>query len=99
MLTAVTVPWAVRKMRRADATEFERSLLLMVGSRTILLGLGMLALWLTGRREALAWTLMGDGALQLFDALMAVVQRKRTLAALPFVLFLLDGWAAITLMR
>jgi hypothetical protein len=97
MLTAVTVPWLVRKMRAAT-TEFERSLLLMVASRTILLGLGMVALWLTKRREALAWTLMGDAALQLFDALNALVGRKRALAVMPAVLSLLDGWAGITLM-
>ncbi len=98
MLTALTVPWLVQKIRRADATESEQSLALMVGSRTILLGLGILALWLLNRREALAWALLGDGALQLFDALLAVVRRKRTLAALPAVLCLLDGWAGVTLM-
>lgn len=98
MLTAVTVPWVLRKMRRADVAESERSLLLMVASRTILLGLGIVALWLTGRREALAWTLLGDGALQLFDTFMALLQRKRTLAVMPAVLCLLDGWAAITLL-
>jgi hypothetical protein len=39
MLTALTVPWLVQKIRRADATELERSLVLMVASRTILLGI------------------------------------------------------------
>jgi hypothetical protein len=97
MLAAGTVPWLVRKMRRADA-EFERSLVLMVASRTILLGLGMLTLRLTGHREALAWTLLGDAALQLFDGLLAILLGKRTLAALPLVLCLLDGWAGITLL-
>ena len=98
MLTAVTVPWVVRKMRRPDAAESERSLLLMVASRTILLGLGMVALWLTKRREALAWTLLGDAALQLFDVINALVGGKRTLAVMPAVLCFLDGWAGITLM-
>jgi hypothetical protein len=98
MLTALTVPWLAQKIRRADATESERSLVLMVGSRTILLGLGILALWLTNRREAVAWALLGDGVLQLFDALLALAQRKRTLAVLPTILCLLDGWAGATLM-
>jgi hypothetical protein len=98
MLTALTVPWLVQKIRSADARESERSLVLMVGSRTILLGFGILALWLTKRREALAWVLLGDGVLQLFDALLAFARRKRTLAALPTILCLLDGWAGLTLM-
>ncbi len=74
----------------------------MVGSRTILLGFGILALWHTNRREALAWALLGDGMLQLFDALLALAQRKRTLrtlAVLPTILCILDGWAAVTLSR
>jgi hypothetical protein len=102
MLTALTVPWLLQKIRRADATESERSLVLMVGSRTILLGFAILALWLTNRREALAWALLGDGVLQLFDALLALAQRKRplrTLAVLPTILCLLDAWAGVTLGR
>jgi hypothetical protein len=98
MLTAGMVPWLLRKLRRADATELERSLLLMVASRTILLGLAMVALRLTQRREALAWTLLGDGALQIFDALHAVTLGKRALAVMPAALCLLDVWAGLTLM-
>jgi len=98
MLTALTVPWVAQKIRRADATESERSLALMAGSRSILLGIGILALWLTNRREALAWALLGDGVLQLFDTLLALAQRKRTLAVLPAILCLLDGCAGVTLM-
>jgi hypothetical protein len=89
MLTGATVPWAARKMRSPDATELERSLLLMLASRSILLGLCMVALWLTGRREALAWVLIGDAALPLFDVFMALVGGKRMVAVMPTVLCLL----------
>ena len=99
MLTAGTVPWALNKQRRADIAESERSLLWMVVSRTLLLALGMLALWVTKQREALAWTLMADASLQLFDALVAVYRRKHALAALPAVLCLLGGLAGIALLR
>jgi hypothetical protein len=43
-LAALTVPWLLQKTRRADATESERSLVMMIGSRSILLGLAMVAL-------------------------------------------------------
>ena len=98
MLAVLIVPWVLQKTRRPDATESERSLVWMVGSRTILLGIAILLLSLGGRREALAWVLLGDGMLQLFDALLAVAQRKLTLAVLPAVLCLLDGSAAVVLM-
>jgi hypothetical protein len=102
MLTVITVPWVLRKMRAPIGGqaigEQERSLLLMAASRTILLGLAMLVLTLTGRREALAWTLLADAALQLFDTGQALAGRKRNLAVMPFVLCLLDAWAGLTLM-
>ena len=96
-LAALTVPWLLQKVRRADATESERSLALMIASRSILLGLAMLALGFTNRRETLGWVLTGDGLLQLFDALHALALRKRTAAALPAVLCVLDGLSGITL--
>src|SRR5882757_5193886 len=85
-LAALTVPWLLQKVRRADAIESERSLVLMMGSRSILLGLVIVALGLTIRRETLGWVLIGDGSLQLFDALLAVALRKRTMALLPAAL-------------
>jgi uncharacterized membrane protein HdeD (DUF308 family) len=97
-LAALTVPWLLQKVRRADATESERSLVLMAGSRSILLGLAMVALALTNRREALGWVLVCDGLMQLFDALHAVALRKRTIAALPAALCVLDGLAGIILL-
>jgi len=60
-LAALTVPWLLQKVRRADATESERSLVLMIGSRSILLGLAIVALALTNRRETLGAVLIGDG--------------------------------------
>jgi len=97
-LAALTVPWLLQKVRRAGATESERSLVLMIASRSILLGLAMLALGFANRREALGWVLLGDGLLQLFDALHAVALRKRTVAALPAILCVLDGLAGIVLL-
>jgi hypothetical protein len=97
-LAALTVPWLLQKVRRADATESERSLVLMIGSRSILLGLAILTLGFANRRETLGWVLVADGLLQLFDALHAVALRKRTVAVLPAALCVLDGLAGITLL-
>jgi hypothetical protein len=96
-LAALTVPWLLQKLRRADATASERSLVLMIGSRSILLGLAIVALGLTNRLETLGWVLIGDGLLQLFDALHALALGKRTVAVLPAVLCVLCGLAGITL--
>src|SRR5678809_641595 len=85
-LAALTVPWLRQKVRRADTTESERSLVLMIGSRSILLGLVIVVLGFTNRRETLGWVLIGDGLLQLFDALHALALRKRTVAVLPAAL-------------
>jgi len=98
MLAALTVPWLARKLRRADATQSERSLALMAGSRSMLLGVAILSLAFGARREALAWVLLGDGVLQLFDALHALSLRTRAVAVLPAILCLVDGWAGATLM-
>ena len=97
-MAALTVPWLLQKVRRADATETERSLVLMIGSRSFLLGLVIVALVLSDKREALGWVLIGDGLLQLFDALHALALRKRTVAVLPAALCVLDGLAGITLL-
>lgn len=97
-LAALTVPWLLQKVRRADVTEFERSLVLMIGSRSILLGLAMVVLGFANRREALGWVLIGDGVLQLFDALQALALRKRKVALVPAVLCVLDALAGITLL-
>ena len=49
--------------------------------------------------EVLAWVILGDGILQLFDTCLAVVQRKRALAILPAILCILDGCASVALMQ
>jgi len=97
-LAALTVPWLLQKVRRADAHESERSLVMMIGSRSILLGLVIVALGLMNRREMLGWFIIGDGLLQLFDALLALALRRRTVAVFPAVLCVLDGLAGITLL-
>jgi hypothetical protein len=97
-LAVLTVPWLLQKVRRAGVSESERSLVLMISGRSILLGLAMMALGLTNRRETLGGVLIGDGILQLFDSLHALALRKRTAAILPAVLCVLDGLAGITLL-
>lgn len=97
-LSALTVPWLRHKLRRTDATEAERSLVLMIGSRSILLGLVLVTLGFMKRGEALGWVLLGDGLLQLFDALHAIALRKQTVAVLPAALCVLDGVAGFVLL-
>jgi hypothetical protein len=97
-LAGLTVPWLLQKVRRADATESERSLVLMMGSRSILLGLALVTLALMNRTETLGWVIIGDGLLQLFDTLLAIVLGKRTLAVLPASLCVLDGLAGVILL-
>lgn len=97
-LAALTVPWLLQKLRRAAATESERSLALMSGSRSILLGLVIVVLAFANRREALGWVLIGDGLLQLFDTVLALALGKRSVAVLPAALCVLDGLAGMTLL-
>ena len=97
-LAGLTVPWLLHKVRRADATESERSLALMIASRSILLGLAIVALGLANRRATLAWVLIADALLQLFDALVAIALGKRKLAILPAALCALDGFSGIILL-
>jgi hypothetical protein len=70
----------------------------MIASRSILLGLALVVLGLTDKREMLGWVLVGDGLLQLFDALHALALRTRTVAVLPAVVCVLDGLAGIILL-
>lgn len=70
----------------------------MIGSRSIILGLAIVALGFTNRRETLGWVLIGDGLLQMFDALLAIALRKRSVAVLPAALCVLDGLAGIILL-
>jgi len=97
-LAALTVPWVLQKVRRAGVTESERALVSMVGSRSILLGVVMVVLGFTHRREAAGWVLLGDGILQLFDALQALALGQRRVAILPALLCVLDVAAGLTLL-
>ena len=96
-LAALTVPWLLHKLRRPGATEAERSLVLMISSRSILFGLAILALAFADRRQALGLALSADALLQLFDALHALVQHRRGLAVLPASLCILDALAGVVL--
>ena len=98
MLVVGTVPWARQKLRRPDATESERSLTLMIASRTALLGAVILVLWLTGRPQALGWVLVGDGGLQLFDVVLALSLAKRSAAGPAAILCVLDGLAGTAML-
>lgn len=97
-LAVLTVPWLLQKARRADVSESERSLVLMVGSRSILLGLTMVLLGFMNKRAVAGWVLIGDGLLQMFDMLQALAMHKRTVAILPAILCVLDGLAGVTLL-
>jgi len=97
-LALLTVPWVLKKVRSRETTETERSLVLMIGSRSILLGVAMMVLGFTNTQETLGWVLVGDGLLQLFDALRAFSLQQRNVAALPAILCVLDGVAGVTLL-
>lgn len=90
---------APEKMMAGSSMEPARTLTLMVGSRTILLGAALLVLAIGRKREALAWVLLADAALQLFDTGMAIATGKQALAVFPAVLCVLDVWAGLVLRR
>ena len=76
-----------------------RTLGLMFASRTVLLGIALAVLAIRRERAGLAWVLMADAALQLFDTAMAVVTHKGALALLPAALGAIDLWAGLILLR
>ena len=82
-----------------SSTEPARSLGLVFASRSILLGLVLVVLGLRRAREGLAWVLLADAALQLFDTGMALATNKGALAILPAALGALDAWAGLFLLR
>jgi hypothetical protein len=99
ILFSVALIVAPEKAIAGSSTEPARSLALMVASRTILLGLVLVVLAIRGRRGALAWVLLADAALQVFDTGMALATHKGALAALPAALGALDVWAGLFLLR
>jgi len=90
---------APEKAMPGSSTEPARSLGLVFASRTILLGVVLVVLALRRKREGLAWVLLADAALQLFDTVLALVTNKGALAILPMALGALDVWAGLFLLR
>jgi hypothetical protein len=87
------------KAMAGSSSEPARTLALMFASRTIVLGIALVVLAMARKREGLAWVLLADAALQLFDTGMAFVTGKQALAVLPAALGALDVWAALVLRR
>ena len=90
---------APEKAMPGSSTEPARSLGLVFASRTILLGVVLVVLALRRKREGLAWVLLADAALQLFDTVLALVTNKGALAILPMALGALAVWAGLFLLR
>jgi hypothetical protein len=87
------------QMMPGSSLEPARSLALVFASRTILIGLVMVALALRRRRDALAWVLIADAALQAFDTALALAQHKGAITLMPLLLGVIDVWAARVLLR
>src|SRR5947208_2955139 len=81
-----------------SSVEPARSLALMFASRTILLGVALVALTIR-RSRALPYVLFADAALQVFDTGLALAMHKGAVAAMPVALGLLDVWVGLTLRR
>jgi hypothetical protein len=99
VLFSVFLIVAPEKSMAGSSTEPARSLALIFASRTILLGIVLVVLAIRRRREGLAWVLLADAALQLFDTGMALATHKGALAVLPAALGAMDVWAALVLLR
>ena len=99
ILFSVLLILAPEKMMAGSSSEPARTLALMFASRTIVLGIAFIVLAMARKREGLAWVLLADAALQLFDTGMAFVTGKQALAVLPAALGVLDVWAALVLRR
>src|SRR5262245_13649429 len=79
ILFCVALIIAPEKAMPGSSIEPARSLALMFTSRTILLGLVLVVLALRRKREGLAWVLLADAALQLFDTALALAMNKGAL--------------------
>jgi hypothetical protein len=99
ILLSVALIVAPEKAMPGSSTEPARWLALIFTSRTILLGLVLVVLALRRKREGLAWVLLADAALQLFDTALELATNKGALAILPAALGALDVWAALSLLR
>jgi uncharacterized protein DUF4267 len=99
VLFSVMLIIAPERTMAGSSTEPARSLALIFASRSILLGLVFVVLALRRKREGLAWVLLADAALQLFDTGMALATHKGALAVLPAALGAMDVWAGLFLLR
>jgi hypothetical protein len=99
VLFSVFLIIAPERAMAGSSTEPARSLALVFASRTILLGIVLVVLAIRRRREGLAWVLLADAALQLFDTGMALATHKGALAILPAALGAMDVWAGLFLLR
>jgi hypothetical protein len=99
ILFMVSLILAPEKVLPGSSSEPARSIALVFASRTILLGIALVALAIGGKREGLAWVLFADAALQVFDTGMALMTHKGAVAALPAALGAIDAWAGLALLR
>ncbi|HZF53899.1 MAG TPA: hypothetical protein VE093_34880 [Polyangiaceae bacterium] len=99
VLFSLSLIIAPEKTMTGSSTGPARSLALIFASRTILLRLVFVVLAYRRKREALAWVLLADAALQLFDIGMALATNKGALAVFPAVLGAMDVWAGLFLLR
>jgi hypothetical protein len=90
---------APEKVMPGSSTEPARSLALIFASRTILLGIVLVVLAIRRRPQGLAWVLLADAALQVFDTGMALAMHKGAVAVLPVALGAMDVWASLFLLR
>jgi hypothetical protein len=99
VLFSVVLLIAPERAMPGSSSEPAHSLAVMFASRTILLGLALAVLALRAKRKGLAWLLLADAALQLFDTGMALATHKGVLAVLPAMIGGLDAWAGVVLLR
>ena len=99
ILYSVSLIIAPEKVMAGSSSEPARTLTLVFASRTILLGIAFVVLAIQGKRQGLAWVLLADSALQLFDTGMALVTHKGALAVLPAAIGVIDIWAGLVLLR
>jgi hypothetical protein len=90
---------APEKMMVGSSSEPAWSLVVIFASRSILLGLVLVVLALARQRKGLAWVLLADAALQLFDTAMALATGKEALAIFPAALGILDVWSGLFPLR
>lgn len=99
LLFAVVFIAAPEKMIPGGSADPARTLALTFGSRLVLFGAAFIVLAWARRWEALAWLLIADALLQVFDTGMALATGKGALALVPAVIGALEVWAGMVLLR